>query len=132
MSRTEASICRSNRPIAETLHASTRGVAVSFLESRYPSLRPPVECPEFGCTIAALQDLAAFKLLAIAQRGVKKDFLDVYALGMSGLSLPDMLACYRQKFSVRDTGRVVFALCYFDDADRAPMPKMLAIPRGKK
>jgi hypothetical protein len=38
---------------------------VSFLESRYPSLRPPVECPEFGCTIAALQDLAAFKLLAI-------------------------------------------------------------------
>jgi hypothetical protein len=41
-----------------------RGVAC-FLESRYPSLRLPVECPEFGCTIAALQDLAAFKLLAI-------------------------------------------------------------------
>jgi hypothetical protein len=108
-----------------TLHGLTRGVGVRFLESRYPPLRPPVKCSEFGCTIAALQDLAAFKLLAITQRGIKKDFLDVYALGMSGLSLPEMLACYRQKFSVRDTGRVVFALCYFDDADQAPMPKML-------
>jgi hypothetical protein len=108
-----------------TLHGSTGGVGVSFLESRYPPLRPPVECPEFGCTIAALQDLAAFKLLAITQRGMKKDFLDIYALGISGLSLPEMLACYRQKFSVRDSGRVVFALCYFDDAEQAPMPKML-------
>lgn len=109
----------------QALHGTVSGVRASFLESRYPALRSPVESPEFGCTIAALEDLAAFKLLAVAQRGTKKDFLDVHAMSQAGLSLETMLSCYREKFSVQDAARVVFALCYFDDADPTPMPKML-------
>jgi hypothetical protein len=109
----------------QALHGTASGVRVNFLESRYPSLRLPVACPEFGCTLAALEDLAAFKLLAVAQRGTKKDFLDVYAMAQAGLFLKQMLACYREKFSVQDVARILFALCYFDDADPAPMPKML-------
>lgn len=108
-----------------TLHGAVSGVRVSFLESRYPLLRPPVACPEFGCELAALEDLAALKLLAVAQRGTKKDFVDVYAICRHGLSLGVMLECYRQKYAVDDIARVVFSLCYFDDAEPAPMPKML-------
>jgi hypothetical protein len=108
-----------------TLHGAVAGVRVSFLEGRYPLLRPPVAWPEFGCSLAALDDLAAMKLLAIAQRGAKKDFLDVYALGRHGLSLEFMLACYRRKYGVEDIARVLFSLCYFDDAEAAPLPKML-------
>ena len=36
-----------------------------------------------------------------------------------------MLDWYRQKFSVEDIARVMFSLCYFDDAESAPMPMML-------
>lgn len=97
---------------------------VSFLEFPYPSLKPLVVWPEFNCRLASLEDLAAMKLLAVSQRGTRKDFLDVYALGAHGLSLPEMLALYRQKFSLEDVARVTFRLCYFDDADSDPMPTM--------
>ena len=69
-------------------------------------------CPEFGCELAALEDLAALKLLAVVQRGTKKDFVDVYAICRHGLSLGVMLECYRQKYVVEDIARVVFSLCY--------------------
>ena len=42
-----------------TLHIELRGVRVSFFEYRYPLLAPPVDCPELGCRIAPLGDLAA-------------------------------------------------------------------------
>jgi hypothetical protein len=109
-----------------TLHGFVGGVRVTFLVSRYPLLGPPRGCPEFGCALLALEDLAAMKLLAIAQRGAKKDFLDVYALGQHGLSLEAMLASYAKKYAVHDVSRVLYSLCYFDDADSQPMPRMLA------
>jgi hypothetical protein len=108
-----------------TLHGAAAGVRVSFLESRYLLLSPPITCPEFGCEIASVEDLSAMKLLAVTQRGTKKDFVDVHALVQHGLSLSTMLECYRKKFSLDDIARVVFSLCYFDDAEPAPMPKML-------
>ena len=57
---------------------------VSFLEFPLPLLKPPIAWPACDCLIASLDDLVAMKLLAVAQRGTKKDFLDVYALGGRG------------------------------------------------
>jgi hypothetical protein len=65
-----------------TLHGSVSGVQVSFLEYRYPLLQPLVAWPMFGCTLASPEDLACMKLSALAQRGAKKDFIDIYALGI--------------------------------------------------
>lgn len=101
------------------------GVRVSFLEFGYPLLRPLVQWEALGCVLAAPDDLAAMKLLAVAQRGAKKDFFDLHALMLSGLSLEQMLESYRQKFSVADVSRVLYSLCYFDDADLEPLPRML-------
>jgi hypothetical protein len=107
-----------------TLHGEVGGVRVSFLEFRSPMLKPPLAWPAFDCSLASLDDLVAMKLLAVAQRGTKKDFLDVYALGGQGFSLREMLDLYRQKFAVADVARVLSSLCYFDDADPEPMPTM--------
>lgn len=101
------------------------GVRVRFLEFGYPLLRPLVQWEALGCVLAAPDDLAAMKLLAVAQRGAKKDFFDLHALMLSGLSLEQMLESYRQKFSVADVSRVLYSLCYFDDADLEPLPRML-------
>ncbi|HEX9943724.1 MAG TPA: nucleotidyl transferase AbiEii/AbiGii toxin family protein [Thermoanaerobaculia bacterium] len=108
-----------------TLYGTVHGVRVSFLEFRYRMLDPLVPWPDFGCRLAGLRDLACMKLSAITQRGSKKDFIDLYALGHSGFSLPDMLEWYRAKFEVEDIGHVLYALAYFDDADGERMPRMV-------
>ena len=62
-----------------TLHGTVGGVRVSFLMFRAPLLEPLVAWPTYGCKLASLADLAAMKLLAVSQRGTKKDFIDVAA-----------------------------------------------------
>lgn len=105
-----------------TLHASVSGVRVSFLEYRYPLLKPLREVA--GVSLAAPEDIAAMKLAAVAQRGSKKDFFDVFALGRR-FSLEQMLGFYRAKYAVEDVGHVVVALSYFDDADKERTPTLL-------
>ena len=107
-----------------TLHGTVADVRVTFLEFRPGLIAPLVPWPEYGCRLASLEDLAAFKLLAVAQRGSKKDFFDVHALG-SRYELSQMLDFYRRKFSVSDIGRVIAGLTYFDDAEADPSPSML-------
>lgn len=110
---------------ARTVHATVAGVRTSFLEFRPPLLEPLITWQDYGCRLAGLPDLAAMKLLAVSQRGTKKDFIDVHALS-SRLTLAQMLECYRKKFAVADVSRVLAGLTYFDDAEADPMPLMLA------
>jgi hypothetical protein len=107
---------------AGTLHGASRGVRTSFLEYRYPLLRPGLD--EGGITLASLEDLAAMKLAAVAQRGSRKDFVDVFGLGQR-FRLEEMLGFYREKYGLRDWGNVLVALSYFDGADRERMPTMI-------
>lgn len=105
-----------------TLHASAKRVRVSFLEYSYPQLQPFVEVA--GLRLAAPEDIAAMKLAAVAQRGSKKDFVDIFALGQR-FALADMLGFYRAKYGLKDVGHVLVALAYFDDADRERLPTLL-------
>jgi len=108
-----------------TLHGSVLSVRVSFLEYRYPLLQPLTSWPEFGCLLASLDDLACMKLSAAAQPGSKKDFVDIYALGLRHKPLQDMLRLYQKKYSVHDIVHVLYGLTYFDEADRERMPRRL-------
>jgi len=107
-----------------TLHGTTSGARVSFLEYRYPLLKPLVSWPQFSCQMASREDLACMKLSALAQRGSKKDFVDIYALGLRHITLKEMVRLYQQKYSIKDIGHVLYGLTYFDDADRERMPRM--------
>jgi len=53
----------------------------------------------------------------VAQRGARKDFFDLVALGRAGFDLRSLLAAYQQRFGVRDFGHALTALTYFDDAE---------------
>ena len=108
-----------------TLYGTVRGVRVSFFRFRYRLLRPLVLWPEPGCQLASLEDLACMKLSAISQRGSRKDFIDLFALGRHGFSLQQMLGWYREKFEVDDIAHLLYALVYFDDADAEPKPSMI-------
>jgi hypothetical protein len=107
-----------------TLHGTISGVRGSFLEYKYPLLKPLIPWQKITCQMASLEDLACMKLSALTQRGSKKDFVDIYALGLRHFSLKEMLHLYQKKYSVEDIGHVLFGLCYFDDADRERLPKM--------
>jgi len=108
-----------------TLHGTLHGINVSFLEYRYPLLVPPNSWPEFHCLLASPDDIACMKLSAIAQRGSKKDFIDLYAIVKTYHTLGEALELYKKRYSIEDIGHVLYGLAYFDDAQRERTPKML-------
>jgi hypothetical protein len=108
-----------------TLDGIISGVGVSFFEYRYPLLKTTTRWPEMNTSLASLPDLACMKLSAIVQRGSKKDFIDIFALEEKKFPLKKMLSYYQKKFGLKDIGNILYALSYFDDADKERMPNML-------
>ena len=108
-----------------TLRGLIAKIRVSFLEFKYPLLKNPVLLDKINCSLASPEDLACMKLSAIAQRGARKDFCDIYALGTKQIPLKDMLNLYRKKFKIQDLSPVLYGLAYFDDAENERMPNML-------
>ena len=108
-----------------TLHARLFGVRITCLEYRYALLGERIEWPDFSCQLASLDDLACMKLSAIAQRGAKRDFVDLYALAARHRPLPELMEAYRRKYNIADLAHVLYGLSYFDDADRERMPTLL-------
>ena len=109
-----------------TLHARIGGVRTSFFEYPYALISQLESSPELSVRLASLDDLACMKLAAIAQRGSRKDFVDIDAIIAKHTPLPDLLALYQRKYSIQDIGHVLVGLAYFDDADNEPMPLMLS------
>ena len=107
----------------QTVHGQIGGVKVSFLEFRPPLLESLVEWPEFGCRLASCADLAAMKLLAVAQRGTKKDFIDLYYL-LKHYSLKQILEFYAIKYGHTSTFMVLKSLSYFEDAEEDILPNV--------
>ncbi len=111
---------------AGTVHLDVHGVQVSVIEYRYPLLGPTVPSDKDAMRLAGRDDIAAMKLSAIANRGGRKDFVDLWVLVTRHRPLAEYLALYREKFKVRDVGHVVRSLVHFDDAERDPPLRLLA------
>jgi hypothetical protein len=101
-------------------------VAVDIVRYPYRLLDAPTPGPEAFPT-AGVRDLAAMKLVAIARRGLRRDFWDLCALAEGGLPLRDAAAAYVAKFGVSeaDLYHVLRSLTYFEDAEKDPV-----YPRG--
>lgn len=109
-----------------TLHVMVDGVPTSLIRYPYPLLAPPEQLAGFPLPVASVSDLVAMKLSAIANRGAARDFWDLHTMFLPGnLPLQDALGLFEKKFSSHDIGHVVRALCYFDDANAAPLPRGL-------
>ena len=107
-----------------TLHGLVGGVRVSLIRHNY-LLLAKLRNWHGGVRIAGRADLVAMKLAAIAQRGAKKDFVDIYALGRRSDSLRRMLPWYQKKYALADFSHLLRSLAYFDDADPERLPRML-------
>jgi hypothetical protein len=110
-----------------TLVGILDGVKLSFLGYRYPLLKPLTEVSGVG--MAAVADVVCMKLDAIASRGTKRDFIDVYFVAKEVFPLPAIMDLFRKKYvSVNyNLIHVRKSLTYFEDAEDEPMPRMLKL-----
>ncbi|OHB78751.1 MAG: hypothetical protein A2Z25_11815 [Planctomycetes bacterium RBG_16_55_9] len=104
----------------ETVYLAIDAVQVSFIGYNYPLLQPPRMMGEPGVRLADPDDIACMKLSAIASRGSRKDFVDLYFMINRFRSLKDYLQLYRIKYQNRDIGHLMRSLVYFGDAEAEP------------
>lgn len=110
-----------------TLHGLIQQVRTSFFEYRYPLLQPLIFWEECNCSLASLDDIACMKLVAISQRGSKKDFIDIYQLLQHHKPLDQLLDCYQKKYQTDNILSVLLGMVYFDDAELEPDPPLWSV-----
>ena len=101
-----------------------QGTKFSLFEYKYPLLYP---CRDMlGVRVADLRDLAAMKIATIANRGYRRDFIDLYFLCRE-FSLKDALKFYNRKYGKLASNiiHIQKSLIYFVDAEADVMPQML-------
>ncbi|MCL5011107.1 MAG: nucleotidyl transferase AbiEii/AbiGii toxin family protein [Patescibacteria group bacterium] len=100
----------------------------------YPLIDKPAKF--LGNNIASIKDIAAMKLLAISERGIKRDFVDLYFILAKGklLTLKEVFELYEKKFKIlrQDSAHLLKSLTYFEDADKTTVPEMLKPADWKK
>lgn len=98
------------------------GIKVDFVRYQYGLLRP-VSILE-GIRLVSLEDIAAMKLAAVAGRGRKRDFADIYFL-LDHFSLPAMIDLYQEKYPDGNRFLLLKSLDYFEDAEEDNDPVFL-------
>ena len=98
---------------------------LSYFQYDYPMIEKVTKFSEIN--IAHPHDIAAMKLVAITDRGTKRDFIDIYELVKQGIDIETMFGFYEKKYHKFEENRfsLIKALGYFDEADSGAMPRMI-------
>lgn len=82
-----------------------------------------------GIRIADIPDIVAMKIAALADRGTKRDFIDLYFICAKNkiMTLADALVLYDKKFKTLASNRIhiLKSMVYFDDAENDELPRMI-------
>ena len=105
-----------------TLHLTIGGTKVSFLGYAYPLLFPLSQFS--GVAVAEPRDIACMKISALASRGAKRDFVDLF-FASQHFGLEELLRLFALKYRGYSKIHVLKSLTFFDDAEKDPMPQML-------
>ncbi|NJD38944.1 MAG: nucleotidyl transferase AbiEii/AbiGii toxin family protein [Geobacter sp.] len=107
-----------------SVHGVAADIKVSFLYYPYPMLKPFQVVR--GLKVASIDDIAAMKVVAISQRGDKKDFFDLYEI-LKNVSPRDVKTLFLKKFGASRINcyHILKSLLYFDDAEQQPDPLSL-------
>jgi len=100
-------------------------VKFSIFYYEYPLLFTPHQYN--GIRIADAKDIAAMKIAAVADRGTKRDFIDLYIIAKNIVSLEEAIDLYEKKYHNLTQAAIHIhrALSYFDDAEQDDTPKMI-------
>ncbi len=103
----------------DTLLAIVDDIKLSLFKYPYQRVKPFVTNNDYSIQIASPEDIAAMKVVAIAQRGIAKDFVDLRALMIAyEISFDDLMLTVEGKYKVSKEYHYQLkrSLVYFDDA----------------
>jgi len=98
----------------DTLGLTVNDIGISFFKYQYPLIRllQRVE----SLFIASKEDIAAMKIIAISQRGTRRDFMDIYFL-IKEFGLKKIIEFTKEKYPMFNIYVGLQGLVYFKDAD---------------
>ncbi len=109
-----------------TVVGNLDGVRISFFRYAYKLLDPWADWN--GIHVASVRDISLMKIVAVLQRGSVKDFIDLFFVAKKLMSIDTLIQELPNKYvGVQfSTNHILRSLCYFDDADKEPMPNMIS------
>lgn len=110
---------------AGTLYGLFEEAKMSFIA--YPFFRPgPIKLQCGAVTLAMPSDIAAMKIIAVSQRGKKRDFVDLYWLAHNGVPLSAALLSALNQYpgQKHNVPHFLKSLVYFKEAEEDPMPEV--------
>lgn len=112
--------------LKDTLLGSFNGIRFSLFYYPHPLLFPAIDYEDIP--VADPKDIAAMKVAAVADRGSKKDFIDLYFLSKNGIALESCFEYYERKYKslANNLYSIITSLSYFVDAENSEMPRMIA------
>jgi len=101
----------------DTLILNVEGTIVSCFWFPYKLIRP---CQDFKeVSLASLEDIGAMKMIAISQRGKRRDFIDLYFL-LKKFGLRKIIEFVKKKYPNFNIYVGLQGLLYFEDAEKDP------------
>lgn len=98
----------------DSIEIDANGVKMSFFWYPYKLIRPAVRIEEI--LLASKEDIAAMKILAISQRGRRRDFIDIYFL-IKEFGLEQIMKFAKEKYPAFNIYVGLQGLVYFQDAN---------------
>jgi len=106
----------------DTLIVKINDIIVSFFKYKYPLIKPLIEEGNFP-PLASKEDIAAMKILAISDRGLRRDFIDIYFL-LHEFSLKEIFDFVLKKYPNFNIYVALRGLTYFIDAEKNQTRKL--------
>ncbi|MDQ1266209.1 MAG: hypothetical protein QG635_1361 [Bacteroidota bacterium] len=91
-----------------------KNIRVDLLSYNYQYIMPPHI--EDSIRMLSVEDICAMKLASIANRGVKKDFFDLYFL-LEKYNMKEIVQFFSMKYPNTDYYHVLKSLTFFEDAE---------------
>lgn len=111
----------------DTLHCILDEVQLTFLYFINPLIKDLIKADNYNnLYLASIIDIATMKLVAISQRGTKKDFFDLYNICTKyNYSLKDIFNILEVKYNKDKLNyfHILKSIVYFEDAEDEVLPK---------
>ena len=110
-----------------TIYGTVCGAKVSFIA--YPFFTPLMPFIKYGSiNVLDKNDIAVMKVIAISQRGRKRDFVDLYWCLNNIVSLVDVLKKLSNQYPniSHNYHHIIKSLTFFEDAEDEPMPQQFS------
>lgn len=110
-----------------TVHVILENIQLTFLYFNNNLVEDKIKVNEIkGLYLASIKDIAIMKLIAISQRGTKKDFFDLYYIcNQYNIKMEDIIRNLEKKYNKEkiNYSHIIQSLSYFEDAEDEILPK---------